>query len=409
MGVWPGKDDFFGATMALIRLTNTYKLPMELLAKGIIYGTETVPLTAHEFSLIGDTARERDLMYESVLWYNQSAALLKMESTVDKTKTARAMKKLASSWFNYGMPSKALEVAEEALQYDTENRGLIRDLEFYRNSVKRMSENDRKKVFRRPPHPSFPYYQKYEGLCRGQIKSPREMAKLYCNYQSTSIPIYWTKVEYSNIDPPVVLFHDVISQSEIDWMIETATEQLSRSILGDVKNAGSMYSEARISENAWLADNYEMSIKLGKRISLITGLDASVRHWDTYAEPFQVLNYGLGGMYEPHHDFTKLYRDSGLEDNLLFKNSGDRVATWMFYLTDVKAGGATVFPTLKARVPAIKGAAAFWYNIKRSGVLDDRSLHAGCPLLLGTKWAANKWFRELGQAFRYGCTLDPSE
>lgn len=58
-------------------------------------------------------------------------------------------------------------------------------------------------------------------------QSSKEMAKLYCNYRSTPIPIYWTKVEYSNIDPPVVLFHDVISQSEIDWMIETATEQVN--------------------------------------------------------------------------------------------------------------------------------------------------------------------------------------
>lgn len=41
----------------------------------------------------------------------------------------------------------------------------------------------------------------------------------------------------------------------------------------------------------------------------------------------------------------------------------------------------------------IQYAAAFWYNLKRSGKEDDRTLHAGCPVLLGNKWGqlnANK-------------------
>ena len=33
-----------------------------------------------------------------------------------------------------------------------------------------------------------------------------------------------------------------------------------------------------------------------------------------------------------------------------------------------------------------KGAAAFWFNIKKNGDLDPRTRHAGCPVLLGEKW-----------------------
>jgi prolyl 4-hydroxylase len=66
-------------------------------------------------------------------------------------------------------------------------------------------------------------------------------------------------------------------------------------------------------------------------------------------------------------------------------------------------GGATAFPYLRLRIPARKGAAAFWYNLKASGASDYFTRHAGCPVLLGTKWIANRWIREHGQEFRRRC------
>ena len=34
----------------------------------------------------------------------------------------------------------------------------------------------------------------------------------------------------------------------------------------------------------------------------------------------------------------------------------------------------------------IQGDAAFWWNLKRSGDGDDSTRHAGCPVLVGSKW-----------------------
>ena len=34
----------------------------------------------------------------------------------------------------------------------------------------------------------------------------------------------------------------------------------------------------------------------------------------------------------------------------------------------------------------LQNAAIFWYNYKRSGEMDDLSLHAACPVLIGEKW-----------------------
>lgn len=33
-----------------------------------------------------------------------------------------------------------------------------------------------------------------------------------------------------------------------------------------------------------------------------------------------------------------------------------------------------------------QGDAAFWWNLKRSGDGDDSTRHAGCPVLVGSKW-----------------------
>uniref|UniRef100_A0A8D8TJA7 procollagen-proline 4-dioxygenase n=1 Tax=Cacopsylla melanoneura TaxID=428564 RepID=A0A8D8TJA7_9HEMI len=170
-------------------------------------------------------------------------------------------------------------------------------------------------------------------------------------------------------------------------------------------DAGVQQSEDRISNNAWLYDPDRYPIISGvpqppeqahlyrvinKRLEDCTGLNG------VGTEGFQVNNYGIGGHYLWHYDSLYYNDKSGT-----YKN--DRLATWMFYLNDVVEGGNTVFTRLNIAIPPMKGAAVFWYNLHPSGLNDFRTLHAGCPILQGTKWVTNLWIGEFEQIFHKPC------
>ncbi|XP_021343234.1 prolyl 4-hydroxylase subunit alpha-1-like [Mizuhopecten yessoensis] len=156
----------------------------------------------------------------------------------------------------------------------------------------------------------------------------------------------------------------------------------------------------RTGASTWVEPRKNISLKLEKRVELLTGLDTFYRKEVNTSQYFNMVNYGLGGHYIPHLDAvnSRTYKKEGWNNTF-----GDRIATWMFYLNTVEAGGATVFPILNLKIFPIKGSAVFWYNLLPSGVIDERTMHASCPVLLGTKWITTKWILEYGQEFRRPC------
>lgn len=72
---------------------------------------------------------------------------------------------------------------------------------------------------------------------------------------------------------------------------------------------------------------------------------------------------------------------------------------------DVERGGHTIFPraggkayprdmddcTRGLKVKPEMGKVLIFYSLQANGAEDDYSLHGACPVIEGTKWAANKW------------------
>ena len=79
----------------------------------------------------------------------------------------------------------------------------------------------------------------------------------------------------------------------------------------------------------------------------IVGLDSS------NAENLQRVSYSIGGHYEPHVDYFNSIHAA--DDEMVT----DRLSTMLFYLNDVAAGGATVFPLLNISVPPVAGLIQF--------------------------------------------------
>jgi len=116
-----------------------------------------------------------------------------------------------------------------------------------------------------------------------------------------------------------------------------------------------------------------------------------------------VLNYGIGGHYEPHFDFARPHEVTFEEWR------GNRIATVIFYMSDVHAGGRTVFNAIGVGSPPEKGSCIVWYNLLQNGEGDYNTKHAGCPVLSGNKWVVNKWFHVRGQEYSRPCSLNADE
>uniref|UniRef100_A0A8C9CCX8 Prolyl 4-hydroxylase subunit alpha-1 n=1 Tax=Phocoena sinus TaxID=42100 RepID=A0A8C9CCX8_PHOSS len=377
---FPNDEDQVGAAKALLRLQDTYNLDTDTISKGDLPGVK----------------------HKSFLTVEDCFELV---STIDKVSV---LDYLSYAVYQQGDLDKALLLTKKLLELDPEHQRANGNLKYFEyimakekdaNKSASDDQSDQKSHRRKKGFAAdyLPERQKYEMLCRGEgIKmTPRRQKKLFCRYhdgnRNPKFILAPAKQEDEWDKPRIIRFHDIISDAEIEIVKDLAKPRLRRATISNPITGDLETVHYRISKSAWLS-GYENPVvsRINMRIQDLTGLDVST------AEELQVANYGVGGQYEPHFDFARKDEPDAFKE----LGTGNRIATWLFYMSDVSAGGATVFPEVGASVWPKKGTAVFWYNLFASGEGDYSTRHAACPVLVGNKWVSNKWLHERGQEFR---------
>lgn len=270
------------------------------------------------------------------------------------------------------------------------------------------------------------------GVCRKGSLFPTALDHLtfvnakcrYLHHMNPFLKLCPFKEEQVSEQPYAVIYHDILSDFEIDQVIEIAKPNLSKEREFDADNSGvtelhqknNVVKVVHQTVKTWISEvDYKNQTKMllwkiAAKIKLATQLETQ-RHLSSTM--MQITHYGLAGLCESHIDPTGLQEameeDQALPDHKqdLYLN-GDILGTFMAWLCDTEAGGATVFlePGYETIIMPQKGAALFWYDMDSSLFRDSRSCHAGCPIIKGSKWILNKWMHAYDNFVQFPCKLE---
>ncbi|XP_059180186.1 prolyl 4-hydroxylase subunit alpha-1-like [Centropristis striata] len=415
---FPNDDDQTGAAKALMRLQDTYQLDTHTIATGALPGSSSATsphssLTVDDCYDLGKVAYSEADYYHTELWMVQALKQLDEGEASGTVDAVTILDYLSYSVYQQGELETALAFTRRLLQLDPNHQranGNLKYFEYQLAKQQKVEESEEDARLRREtrgrPADYLPERKKYEQLCRGEGlgMSARRQSRLFCRYYDNNRhPKYVigpVKQEDEWDGPRIVRYHNIVSDAELEKIKELAKPRLRRATISNPLTGTMETAHYRISKSAWLgAFEHPVVDRINQRIEDLTGLDV------TTAEELQVANYGVGGQYEPHFDFGRKDEPDAFEQ----LGTGNRIATWLLYMSDVQAGGATVFTDIGAAVWPKKGTAVFWYNLFPSGEGDYRTRHAACPVLVGNKWVSNKWIHERGQEFRRRCGLHQTD
>jgi prolyl 4-hydroxylase len=141
----------------------------------------------------------------------------------------------------------------------------------------------------------------------------------------------------------------------------------------------------RTSETCDLAADLPAVQRIEAMITQLCGIDPA------YGEPLQGQRYDVGQEFKAHTDY---FAPGGVDYTRFCTLSGQRTWTFMIYLNDVVAGGATRFKLLDKTFQPEAGKLLFWNNRLADGGINPATLHHGMKVRKGVKYVITKWYRE---------------
>ncbi|MDE8652063.1 prolyl hydroxylase family protein [Novosphingobium album (ex Liu et al. 2023)] len=108
-------------------------------------------------------------------------------------------------------------------------------------------------------------------------------------------------------------------------------------------------------------------------------------------EPVQGQRYLAGQEFKSHVDW---FSPTGRDWERYCGISGQRTWTFMVYLNDVAAGGATRFNAIGKIIQPERGKLVAWNNRTADGGGNKATFHQGMKVRAGAKYVITKWYRE---------------
>ncbi|XP_017076149.2 prolyl 4-hydroxylase subunit alpha-2 isoform X2 [Drosophila eugracilis] len=394
----PQEDDMMDAAIAMRRMQATYKMEPSDIAKGLLDGVQYNSSLAS----IDCLAMARHLMNEW-RWTTAEQWILTAIESLDRVGSPSEMQSLRG-------PTQA-ELFRALGQVRVEKRNTDGALTAYQAALKH-SPHDSEifeeyqsievRVLTSPP--AEPIKEEPDDdieemelppCCSGRCEVPQKLRRLYCVYNHVTSPFLKLapiKTEILSVDPFMILYHDMVTAKEGVFLRSSSKGLLLPSQTINYEKKLYEIAKFRTSKSTWLDnDANQVTLRLTERLADATGLNIN------HSEPFHVINYGIGGFFESHYDV--LFSD----ENRFLHGQIDRMATTLFYLNDVPQGGGTYFPGVNITVFPRFGTVLFWYNIDTKGDQQIRTMHSGCPVIVGSKWVVSKWVNANGQEFRRPC------
>ncbi|XP_064484561.1 prolyl 4-hydroxylase subunit alpha-2-like [Ornithodoros turicata] len=383
----PTIEDLDGSSTGLCRLIETYKLTVKQMTHLRTAGVREP--TASDLIEVAEGCYAEGDLKNAALWFREALQVYDRSKDLMGLVIRRQdiVKDLAEALHTTGDVYMALEVVKEQLSVTPNNEDL--------QKMRHKYATERQKV-----NHTAAINDSFHNLCLQD--DPQGSTKLYCKTTTNGgqawLLLQPLKMEVVSVEPRIVVFHEFLSREECRTLRDLARPTLTRATV--FTPTGHANSSDRIGKVSWFRDDADTVIqRTNRRISSATGLSL------ISAELFQIVNYGIGGHYVPHYDFTR-ERDMGCQ----CREEGERLATFLIYISKVTAGGATVFTGPRVAVRPQEGKAVFWYNLIPSSVNvtdiaafgearigDVRLKHGACPVLEGSKWIATKWIRERAQ------------
>lgn len=177
------------------------------------------------------------------------------------------------------------------------------------------------------------------------------------------------------------ILRNFLDADECSALIERIDAQRRPSTIADAN--GDDYF--RTSETCDLDHADPVIAALDDKFAALSGIDRA------HGEPVQGQRYDEGQEFKPHTDY---FEPGGADFERFCSVAGQRTWTFMIYLNDVAAGGATRFREIGKTIQPERGKLLAWNNRRADGSPNPATLHTGMKVRKGVKYVITRWYRE---------------